>query len=306
MIKSYCLAVVLLFAIACSDDDKSGDTAAPITTVTPGVTITNVSDVSTADIKSWTDAMSAKMASQTSNVLAVSWNVGGQVSEGGFNRPFNTHQVIISDSNVELLMGEITNWLDTTCIANESKTEELSNFRNYIENGADASAQLVMCNNYRIVLMAFPSTMTSTDRQGLVIHEVYHAFQHDLADEDCSAQRDSSINGNWIVEGATEYFTMIEMYGTSQGVNKVLEKAYAAYNDDSDTAITGSDIASRGAAGIRYMIEQGSVNESEILDASFFHNCKSELEYTDANQNVTNAKANWYKIKSVNGVYSFI
>ena len=78
-----------------------------------------------------------------------------------------------------------------------------------------------------------------------------------------------------------------------------------AYNDDSDISISGSAIAARGAAGIRYLIEKGSIQESDILDASFFHSCKSESDFTDNNAQVIETKDNWYKIKNNSGTYSF-
>ncbi len=285
----------------CSKDSANSAT----TTATGSITIENVSDLATADMQTWSTTAASKMSSQTSNILAVSWNVGAQVKEGGFNRPFNTHAVTITSEQIETLMTKISSWLDTSCADDSTKTEELANFRNYITNGADASAHLVMCGVYRIVLMAFPSTMSADDRKSVVIHEFYHAFQQDLADEACGAKRDSSTNGKWLVEGATEYFTFIELYGATAGVSKLLEKALEAYNSDNDTAITGSSITHRAGAGIRYMIEKGWITESSILDGSFFHSCITESDYTDTNANIVTTKANWYKIEATNGVYGF-
>ena len=199
----------------------------------------------------------AEMKSQTANILSVSWNVGAEVSSGGFNRPYNTHQVVITSDQIESLMSSISSWLDTTCMSSESKTEELANFRNYITNGADASSQLVMCNQYRIVIMGIPSAMSSNDRKALVIHEMYYAFQQDLSNDTCSTKRDSSTNGTWFVEGGAEYFTQIEINGSSTGVSKMLQGALEAYETDNNTSIAGNSISSRGAAGILLMIERG-------------------------------------------------
>jgi hypothetical protein len=306
MKKIATIALSVSIFIACSTDDSGSDEKAQSSaSVNPGISLVNVSDVSTADIKSWTDAMSLKMASQTANILSVSWNVGEHVSEGGFSRPFNTHQVTVTQDQIENIMGQITSWMATTCASSETQTEELTNFRDYLENGADSSAHLAICGEYRIVLMAFSSSMSAADRKALVIHEFYHAFQHDLADESCSEKRDSSVNGNWIVEGATDYFTTIEIHGAAAGISKMLEKGLEAYNTDSDTSIAGSAIAARGAAGIRYLIEKGSIQESDILDASFFHSCKSENDFTDSNAKIVETKENWYKIKNNSGTYSF-
>ena len=148
MNKNYVIFILVLsfFVFACKEDSSSESSP---TTVTPGIKIVNISDVSTTDLETWTTAAAAKMNSQTANILSVSWNVGAEVSTGGFNRPYNTHQVVITSDQIESLMSSISSWLDTTCMSNESKTEELANFRNYITNGADASSHLVMCNQYR-------------------------------------------------------------------------------------------------------------------------------------------------------------
>ena len=290
----------ILFMSACSnkEEESSGTTS---TVATPGISIVNVSDVSTTDLESWTAAAAAKMKSQTANILSVSWNVGSQVSQDGFNRPYNTHQVVINNAQIESLTTSISSWFDTTCMDSDTKSEELTNFRNYITNGADASSHLVMCKQYRIIILGFPSTMAAASRKGLVIHEFYHAFQKDVSDDSCGA---SSTNRRWIVEGGAEYFTVMQINGSS-GVSKILETALGDYQADNDTAITGSGIASRGAAGIRHMIERGWLTEASILDGSFFDICGSECDYTDSNNNVVSTKSLWYKIESSSGVYSF-
>ena len=85
----------------------------------------------------------------------------------------------------------------------------------------------------------------------------------------------------------------------------MLQGALEAYETDNNTSIAGNSISSRGAAGIRLMIERGWLTETSILDGSFFHNCVSESDYTDSNSNVLSTKTLWYKIQETGGVYSF-
>ena len=73
----------------------------------------------------------------------MSWNVGNQVSQDGFNRPYNTHQVVINNAQIESLTTSISSWFDTTFMDRDTKSEEITNFRNYITNGADASSHLI-------------------------------------------------------------------------------------------------------------------------------------------------------------------
>ena len=245
------------------------------------------------------------MKSQTANILSVSWNVGAAVSVGGFNRPFNTHTVVITSEQIETLMTEIDTWLKTTCLS--SVTEESATFRAYITNGSEVSSQFVICGQYRLILIGVIQGSSSDNSKNLAIHELYHALQQDLGDEDCNTKRE--INGSngkgWINEGAADYFSNIEMYGSSVGVQKILELGLEAYNEDSSADITGTGVASRGSAGLRLMVKRGALTESKILDGSLFHSCATESDYTDSNSNIVTAESKWYKIEESGGVYSF-
>ena len=299
------LSVIQLSVLSCAKKDSTSKSSTANTD--PNIKVVNISDVSTSKITNWSTNAAAKMKSQTANILSVSWNIGEFVSEGGFNRPFNTHKVIISSTQIETLMSEINSWLDTTCADTETKNDESKNFRNYISNGADASVQLSICKQYRIILMGIITGNKEADTQHLVIHEFYHAFQQDLGDDDCNQKRDiSGSNGKgWMIEGTADYFTLMEMHGSTTGVQKILKSGLEAYQEDNSTDITGSGVASRGAAGIRYMVEKGTLTEGDILDGSFFHNCITESDYTDSNADVLSAESNWYKIILSDGTYSF-
>ena len=109
------------------------------------------------------------------------------------------------------------------------------------------------------------------DSKHLVIHEFYHAFQQDLGDEDCSKKRDvEGSNGKgWIIEGSADYFSQIEIHGSTSGVQKILKSGLEAYQADSSTDIAGKAVASRGAAGLRLMVKRGALTESNILESSF-------------------------------------
>ena len=107
MNKNYVIFILVLsfFVFACKEDSSSESSP---TTATPGIKIVNISDISTTDLETWTTAAAAKMKSQTANILSVLWNVGAEVSSGGFNRPYNTHQVVISSDQIESLMSSIS------------------------------------------------------------------------------------------------------------------------------------------------------------------------------------------------------
>ncbi len=307
MNKKYVIFILVLsfFVFACKEDSSSESSTTTTASATPGIKIVNISDISTTDLETWTIAAAAKMKSQTANILSVSWNVGAAVSVGGFNRPFNTHTVVITSEQIETLMTEIDTWLKTTCLS--SVTEESATFRAYITNGSEVSSQFVICGQYRLILIGVIQGSSSDNSKNLAIHELYHALQQDLGDEDCNTKREiTGSNGKgWINEGAADYFSNIEMYGSSVGVQKILELGLEAYNEDSSAAITGTGVASRGSAGLRLMVERGTLTESNILDGSLFHSCATESDYTDSNSNIVTAESKWYKIQESNGTYSF-
>ena len=304
MNKNYVIFILVLsfFVFACKEDSSSESSTTTTAAATPNIKIVNVSSVSTSNFTDWTTASAAKMQSQVANVLFVSWDIGAYVADA---TPFNTHTVVITSEQIETLMTEIDTWLKTTCLS--SVTEESATFRTYITNGSEVSSQFVICGQYRLILIGVIQGSSSDNSKNLAIHELYHALQQDLGDEDCNTKREiTGSNGKgWINEGAADYFSNIEMYGSSAGVQKILELGLEAYNEDSSAAITGTGVASRGSAGLRLMVERGTLTESNILDGSLFHSCATESDYTDSNSNIVTAESKWYKIQESNGTYSF-
>ena len=302
------LTLLSIFGFACSSSDTTTSTSTSTSTVTPGIQVVNVSDnVSTTDIETWTTTAAAKMSSQTANILIVSWDIGAATTDIASNGNFNTHTVLLTTTQIDSLMTSISTWFDTTCMTSTGKTEELAKFRAYITNGADVASHYQMCGEYRLVFMGFPTSMSAATTKSVILHELYHALQHDIGDETCVTTRESNSDSNfyWLVEGAAQYHAKIESLGSSTGVNTVLKEALAEYNSDSNASITSSGVATRGAAGIRYLIEKGGLTEASILDGSFFHSCGSETNYANSNDNVTSTKSNWYKILNSSESYSF-
>jgi hypothetical protein len=248
------------------------------------------------------------MKNQNSDILMVTWNVGNFISEGGFDRPYNKHEVLLSNSQIESMLSQISTWLDRSCLNNSEKSGELNSYRNYLENGADASSQIVLCSNSRIILAAFQEPVFDEEEeniQSFLLHELYHAFQHDIGNScDSTRENNSSSNGKEIVEGAAEYFGKIvtgQINGTD-GVNKLLEQIYMDYQSSKDKSI---DSGNNWAAGVRLMIERNILNESIVLDGSLFHNCETETNYTDSNLEMGKIKTLWYLIEKNDDQYSF-
>ena len=304
------LVTIFIFIIGCSNKEDDGSSPSSAS-VTPGIKVVNTSSrFNTSDITSLTTTASSKMSNQAANILAVSWDLGStsQTSDSR-NENFNTYNVVVSSSEIETMMTEITTWFDTTCMTSEDKTEQTTRFRNYMTYGADVASQYALCGQYRIVLVATLNDKNLDEFKHVWFHELYHAFQHDLSDEACSSKRElSGSNGKgWMIEGSADYFARMEVHGDN-GTQVILEKGLAAYNADSDKTITGDSLAWRGASGLQHMIVKNFFSQSSILNGSMFHNCATETDYTDSNSAVASAKSSvsgWWNIQLSSGVYNF-
>ena len=300
--------ILCFFVISCSSEEEIIDNSEQIT---PGVKIINFSNFPTSTINSWTNYGVSKMKDQNSDVLLVSWNIGDFISEGGFDRPYNKNQVVLTSLQIEDILSQISTWLDRSCLSNSDKSNELKTYRNYLENGADASSQIVLCSNSRIILTAFQEPPINfpeknAEIQSFILHELYHAFQHDLGDINCTLNRENNSvsNGRQIVEGAAEYFGKIvtgQMNGTD-GVNTLLGMVYFDLLSSGSNSI---DDGNNWAAGIRLMIERNWLDEAIVLNGSLFHNCETENLYTDSNSNMAKIKSLFSKIEKNGDKFTF-
>jgi|TARA_B110000977_G_scaffold64703_1_gene88111 hypothetical protein len=317
--KKFLLLLSVLFVVSCSSDTE--ELAPVIIANTSLIYPEELLEIPSQEIIDLMNFAYNKMENSTSKILAVSWKVGAFISEGGFDRPFNTHAVTLSQETIESIIEQTGTWIDAAFVAEglpsdypieEIKNEQLISLRNYLEGGADASTQLNLSPNIRILYLAKPTNMNhSSDYLTFVLHETYHALQKDIAIESCliSRETNSKSNFSWIIEGAAEYFAQKiyqELNSSYNGSNRFMADAFYSYQEDNREALINSgSIASRGAAALSLMIQKGFLQESLILDGSLFHNCTTETDYLDANSHILNVKENWFKISSDNGNYSF-
>tara|TARA_B100000795_G_scaffold66304_1_gene45368 strand:+ start:69 stop:1055 length:987 start_codon:yes stop_codon:yes gene_type:complete len=310
--------LILFVVISCASDEEIADNSKE---VNPGVKLVNFSHtlsscdpsnygICTNKINSWIDKGKSKMKNQNSDIFAVTWNIGKFVSEGGFNRPYNTMEVVLTSAEIESILTEISTWLQGTCLGESERSSHLSEYRNYLEKGADVSSQFVICSNSRLILAAFQPAVNSVkekdDIQSFVLHELYHAFQQDLGSQNCTNQREnnSSSNGKAIVEGAAQYFAELvtgEMTSTN-GVNNLLKQVYNDYQGSKDKSISNGY---GWSAGLALMIQRNWLDQTTIMDGSLFHNCKTETDFTNSNQNLLKIKDLWYMIEKDGDNYKF-
>tara|TARA_B110000459_G_scaffold176721_1_gene200912 strand:+ start:79 stop:1200 length:1122 start_codon:yes stop_codon:yes gene_type:complete len=257
------------------------------------VEILNLSSLyKTSDIKSWIDYGNTKATNQTADILSISYDIGDFVSEWDFGRPFNKFEVLLNPTQIEAIITKIGLFLENSNLINQSnyqeiRTIEMVNIRNYLEGGADSSTQITFGPQTRILIMAFttwdgdgPPVIRIPDTRRFVLHELYHSFQKNLL-EQCVNDHPYS----WLIEAGARYFeaaTSGEISNTD-GFQWLLKESYnnLAYREGTFQSSTDAAVV------LRLMVERGWLDDSSILNGSFFDGCMED--FNDSNVNFVQA-----------------
>lgn len=282
------------------------------------ITLLNFSEVSTDDLQAWSTFAARKMVEQSANVLVVLYHVGRNLGPEDPARfggaPFTPNEVILTQEQIDDILIQIEAWMRADeCIGHSEERqrirEELTDYRLWLEQGADTSTQRGLCERTRLIIMAFQKGNPTWDLQRFLVHELYHAFQHDI-EGPCNDLIDRKGRGDHVpivVEGAADYFTYFtagELYGDADPVSTLLKEAKARTQEDGSGEVMGSGMATRAGALVRLMVERGWLSHESILDGSFFHHC-ARAELTDSNPQFAYARQNWDKIESSGNKWQF-
>ena len=257
------------------------------------VEILNLSSLyKTSDIKYWIDYGNTKVTNPTADILSISYDIGDFVSEWDFGRPFNKFELLLKPSQIETIMTKIGLFLENSNLINQSNYQEIrnvemANIRNYLEGGADSSTQIAFGPQTRILLMAFstsdgdgPPVIKIPGTRRFVLHELYHSFQKNLL-EQCVNEHPYS----WLTEGGARYFEAANSgeISNTDGFQWLLKENYnnLAYREGTFQSSTDAAVV------LRLMVERGWLDDSTILDASFFDGCMED--YNDSNENFVQA-----------------
>ena len=98
---------------------------------------------------------------------------------------FMEHEVLLTQNDIEVILDQVEDWFTgDPCLDSSDIRRNLSDYRSWLENGADASTMHGVCEETRIVAMGVTENMRSYEPlenfQNFLIHELYHAFQQDL------------------------------------------------------------------------------------------------------------------------------
>ena len=260
----------------------------------------------------------SKMANLEADVLAVFYPLGNFISG---NQPPTTlktsfrgatFQKILSDQDRSVISSRLEAFLKPGCpqlgswTASSAK-EQADILADWILAGGGGQSQEVYCPTRRIAFISiqpdrFP-LMEKLDLESVIFHELYHSFQQDLV-WNCPGNKDSG----WIIEAGAEYFAqhlISEIQGKPQNFgNSVLAQGVLEI-ERHGRELADPGIAGKGLVVLRYMIEKGWLDESRLLDGSFYHNCARNSELTESNELLAIAKANWSNIVLSNNGYNF-
>jgi hypothetical protein len=296
------------------------------------LTIINYTDYSTDMIMDWGMSASGLMADQDANVLIFLYPVGmptGQTLEFG---DFGLHDVVMTPENQGALLADIELWLRADdCVdekffdptSDQGQGDEFAMWRDWVEQGADASTMRILCSTTRVVAMGITPQLVwegELELERFLAHELYHAFQQDLDMEgDCSAlsEDEATANTPWMAEAGAHYFSsfltgVVKEDGIPKegevGENErirmeILRDASRAYKETPGLHESGPD--RKGAAALLRMVDKGLITHEEIMDGSFFHNCARELRYPSGGPEIQEIRNDWYSISAEGNRYAF-
>ena len=293
--------------------DSQEGAAQPAMSVTAArLRLLNLTSVPTATLEADAARASSRMANRRSDVLAVIYPIGSHIADvprstwspdgnPEHGKPFSKFERVISQEQVESTLGEIETWMAShNCIDAEHRNHQLAEYRLWMEGGADASSQITLCHDVRLVMMAIPDGMPDWDLHQFLVHELYHAFQHDLEERQCQ-----EVGRMMFVEGAAQYFAyfVTEMrFPDRPAVPTLLGNALQDHQQG-DGIDEGSSTAA--AAALRLMVERGDLSHNAIMDGSLFHSCARSGEFGPDVPTVRSARVEWPQIEESDGDYQF-
>lgn len=277
-----------------------------------GLRLFNLTSMPTATLEADAARASSLMANRQSDVVAVIYPVGSHiadVSPGAWSpdgnpehgKSFAKFERVISQEQVEAMLDEIQTWMAAhNCIDAEHRNHQLAEYRLWMEGGADVSSQIPLCGDVRLVMMAVPDGMPDWGLHQFLVHELYHAFQHDLEERQC--QEDGRM---MFVEGAAQYFAYFLTEKNFPDRPAVTTLLGDALNDHQRGDGIDQGNATAAAAALRLMVERGDLAHDAIMDGSLFHSCARSGEYGPDVASVQSARSDWFKIQAHAGSYRF-
>lgn len=271
-------------------------------TATPGITILNHTGIEDSALRQWTSHAASQMRSRQSQVIAVAYPVGGYIGPvevdwhpaGRIER----FEVLLSEAQVDDIMSALSDFLSAApCMDRWRQKDDEEMLRGWLEVGYDAASQITVCDRQRIVMVAQTSEQSEAVFEGIWYHELYHSFQQQLLA--CELAASPGQEFHWVVEAGAAYAATAYQLAAQQREGElkdvILQAALNAISEGSDT-LTDPGIAEKGAAAFLYMVEQGWLSESDILNGALYQDCGFVTDFQDGSPNITTVKERYAQI----------
>ena len=253
------------------------------------------------------------------NTLAVFIPIGDYVrtiekDAKNYGRNSYLSEVLLTQTQMDNVFKKIDDFYAKLGCANHYY-ERIEGDKYLIKNGIETYHQPSLCGNKNLIIMIFnearkltnaPFT-TSRDHtlSHITLHEAYHSFQKNI--ESCNSW-DMPPYG-FLIEGGAEYFSTYYMLERENRLdelnNHMLEEVMRRLAKDASTLVHEGTPHMKGLAAINLMIQQGWVEQSSILDGSFFSDCSGVRQFLIGSDKLKYLNDNWYKIEKHNGNYRF-
>ena len=184
-----------------------------------------------------------------------------------------------------------------------------------------------LCNNSGIIAYYFEEDRYPADESSFdlnhyfrdrilshtILHEAYHTFQKILSYGIPTCGSWNMPNYRFLIEGGADYFAAYYQLARLNKLDKfdnyILRQVTTRDStDDSSTVLGGDDSNTQympGLAAINLMIQKGWVDQSSILNGSFFNDCTGVRQFLLGSTKLKYLNDNWWKIERHNGNFRF-
>ena len=224
-------------------------------------------------------------------------------------------EVLLTQTQMDNVFKKIDDFYAKLGCANDYD-EGIETEKYLIKNGIETYHKMALCGNKNLIIMIFnearkltnaPFTTTRDHTLShITLHEAYHTFQKKIIK---SCHRGDMPPYRFLIEGGAEYFSTYYMLERENRLdelnNHMLEEVMRRVAEDSSTLVHEGTPHMKGLAAINLMIQQGWVEQSSILDGSFFSDCSGVRQLLLGSDKLKYLNDNWYKIEKHNGNYRF-
>ena len=238
------------------------------------------------------------------------------------------HKVILNKTQMDNIFNELDDFVTQVKCFGNIPSSSIKNLKFDLKKGFPLNQYIHLCNNSGIIVLNFVEDSYPVDESSfnlnhkyrntnlshVVMHEAYHAFQRiypSYLGYNCSAS--ITPNYSFLTEGGAVYFAAYYQLARLNKLDKfdnyILRQVTTRDSTDSSTVLGGGDDWHTqhmpGLGAIILMIQKGWVDQSSILNGSFFNDCTGVRQFLLGSTKLKYLNDNWWKIERHNGNFRF-